>query len=93
MEGLLERAKSLAKRAELEAELAVPELPRAGEYLWRTFLRLHARRQSTGMGPARLSWGDLADFQRLTGTRLAPWEVAVLEQLDDLALKKRGGSE
>lgn len=86
----MERAKTPAKRAEIEAELAVPPLPRGSEYLWRIFLRLHARRQSMGMGPARLSWGEFADFQRLTGMRLAPWEVAILEQLDDVALKDRG---
>lgn len=89
-EGLLQRAKTPEKRAEYEAELAVPEIPRGAEYLWKIFMRLHARRQSTGMGPARISWGELADFQRLTGMRLAPWEVAILEQLDDLALKDRG---
>lgn len=85
----MQRAKTPERRAELEAELAVPEIPRGGEYLWRIFMRMHARRQSTGIGPARLSLGDFVNFQTLNRTRLAPWEVAILEQLDDVALKDR----
>lgn len=86
LEGMAKRARTPARRAEIEAQLAVPPLPPAITYLWRTFMRLHTRRQSTGMGPARIGWSELSAFQQMTGTRLSPWEIGLLEQLDDVAL-------
>lgn len=86
LEGMLKRARTPERRAEIEAQLAVPALPPAIAYLWRVFMRLHRRRQSNGIGPARLGWGELASFQQMTGTRLSPWEIGLLERLDDVAL-------
>lgn len=37
--------------------------------------------QSTGMGPAPLSWGELADWQAQVAVTLSPWEVRLLRQL------------
>lgn len=33
-----------------------------------------------GMGPAPLSWADLAHWQRLTGEPLHPWQARALRQ-------------
>ncbi|WP_316214293.1 hypothetical protein [Bradyrhizobium sp. SZCCHNR2032] len=33
---------------------------------------------------APISWGDIEAFQRLSGMRLAPWEIRLIEQLDEL---------
>lgn len=86
LEGMLKRARTPERRAEIEAQLAVPALPPAIAYLWRIFMRLHARRQSTGMGPARVGWTEIDAFVRLTGARLSAWEIGLLERLDDVAL-------
>lgn len=37
--------------------------------------------ESTGMGPSPLSWGEIGEWQRLTGVQLAPWETRMLRQL------------
>jgi hypothetical protein len=35
-------------------------------------------------GREPIEWGDLVAFISLTGTRLAPWEIEIIESLDDL---------
>jgi hypothetical protein len=82
LEALLGRTRKLDKIAELEAELEQAPMPEGAEYLWRIFNRLHARRGSTMVGPAMLTWGEFDAFSRLSGTRLVPWEIEVLEGLD-----------
>ncbi|MER8615964.1 hypothetical protein NKG99_03785 [Mesorhizobium sp. M1409] len=61
------------------------------DYLWRAFARISNRRPPGGMW----SWPDLESFQRMSGLRLAPWEVDVIEQLDRAylaeAARKRDG--
>lgn len=72
-----------AKRiAELENELALPPIPAAVVYLWATFIRLHNRRGSNGMGPNPITWADIESFMRLSGVSLAPWEIEIIEDLD-----------
>jgi hypothetical protein len=58
-------------------------LPPAVAYLWSAFLRLHCRRGSNGFGASPLSWSEIDAFCRLSGVRLAPWEVEIVEALDD----------
>ncbi len=67
----------------------MPEFPEALSYLWEIFIRLANRRQSNGFGPERLGWAEIDAFCRLTRTRLAPWEVEIIERLDDLYLVER----
>lgn len=86
LQGLLDRARTDERRVELEAELAVLPLPRELDYLWRAFWRLAGRRQSTGFGPARISWMEIDAFVRLSGVRFTPWEIELIEELDDLYL-------
>jgi hypothetical protein len=62
----------------------VPPLPPSLTYLWNIFLRLSARRGSTGFGPALIAWSEMEAFQRLTGFHLKPWEVEIIEMLDVL---------
>jgi hypothetical protein len=84
IEGLLSRSRSPETIARYQAELACPPFPRALSYLWRTFQRLRNRRTSSGFGVNPITWVDLGEFTRLTGTRLAPWEIEVIEELDIL---------
>lgn len=88
LESQLERAEIDGKRdqtAKLEAALTMPELPQALEYLWRAYGRLRRRKGTTDLGsPLPLEWPDLLAFSHLSGTRLAPWEIEILERIDDL---------
>lgn len=63
-----------------------PPFPEELGYLWQIYLRLSARR-SVGWGRSPLSWADIDAFCRLTGTRLVPWEIKIIEMLDDLSFK------
>lgn len=86
LEGLLGRARRPERRAELEAELAVPPYPEPLAYLWLAFNRMRRRKGSNGFGIVPLDWADFDGFARLTGFAFAPWEIAILEDLDDLFL-------
>lgn len=89
MEGLLSRAGSPERRRELEEELAVPDIPTPAAYLWNVFLRLHSRRSANEAGPAPLSWVEIAAFSKLLGINFSPWEIGVLEALDDVYLTEQ----
>lgn len=65
--------------------MACPPLPAALGYLLRAFCRMR-RRKGGGFGPQPLEFGDIESFQRLAGFRFTPWEIELLEQLDDLNL-------
>lgn len=54
-------------------------------YLWQAYHRLR-RRKGGGMGPGPIEWPDIDAFLRLSGVSLVPWEIEVIEELDDLFL-------
>lgn len=85
IERSIKAGRPTSHRAEWEAELHGIPLPAAAAYLWRTFNRLR-RRVSNGMAACPISLGDVADFMRLFQYPLAPWEIEVIEELDDLFL-------
>jgi len=89
LEGQLARARTDTRRAEIEAELALPPFPAELAYLWRTFVRLRRHVGNSGFGPARLGWADIDAFNRMSGLRLAAWEVEIIETLDDLLWDSR----
>lgn len=84
LQGLLDRAKKPERIAELETELASPPAPRELLYILHAFNRLRRRKSSTGFGAARIEWPDLDAFIRLSKLNLAPWEIEVIEDLDDI---------
>lgn len=84
--GQLARARTEERRREIEGELALPPFPNELDYLWRAFQRLRRRSGGAGLGPAPLTLAEIEAFQRLAGLRLAPWEVELLEDLDDALL-------
>lgn len=84
----MKRARTAARRAELEEEMRALPLPPALAYLWNTFQRLSARRPQNGMVLSPIPWTEIEAFSRLV-LRLAPWEVAVIEELDGLLLNER----
>lgn len=88
LEGLLKRARTPERRAEIEDQLAVPEMPVALAYLWSAFQRIRSRRGGNGFGPSPITWADIDAYVRLSGVRLAPWEVEIVEALDDVWLRE-----
>jgi len=86
--GLLERTRNDDKRAELEAELTVPPLPLELEHVWRAFCRLNARRR-VGFALEPIGYADLEAFIRLTGVKLSPFEIRLVEDLDNLYREKK----
>lgn len=89
LEGLRDRTKRADKRAEYEAQLACPPIPDELRYLWRSFNRLSARRGSNGFDVDPIGWCEIDAFVRLTGVRLVPWEIELIEMLDDIFRSER----
>jgi hypothetical protein len=90
LQARLERAEKKANKkriAELSAELAMPPFPKALAYLWRAYLRLRRRQGAGFSGPQPVGWQDIDAFLRRSGLRMAPWEIELIEALDDIYLK------
>lgn len=87
------RAGTPKRVAELEAELALPPFPEALRYLWRAFSRIRNRVNGNGYSMPRITMLDLDAFNRLSGLRLLPWEIEIIELLDDALLKSTGEQE
>jgi len=83
----LKRSRSAKKRAEYEADLETPPFPIPLAYLWAAYQRLRRRKGGSGFGISPLEWPDIDAFSRLSGLRLLPWEVAMLEKLDDAYIR------
>lgn len=92
LEGMRERTQRPERLAEIERELTLPPFPAALAYLWSAFNRLRRRKGGNGFAPSPLEWSDIDAFVRHSGARLAPWEIALIEDLDDLWLAERGRS-
>jgi len=89
LEGALARAKTPARRAEIEAELFGPPFPHALGHLWRLFGRLSERRASNGFGPSPISYLEISAFCELTRLKLDSFELEILEDLDSLFLSAK----
>lgn len=70
--------------AEVEAQLRMPPFPRPLAYLWRAYLRLRRRTPAGFNGPQPVGWPAIEAFARLFD--LAPWEIELVEALDDIYL-------
>lgn len=90
METLLEKAIKQGdetKIAKREADLFVPPMPAGAQYLWAVFHAIR-RRIGAGMsGPQPISWADIDAYVRLKKFPLAPWEIGLIEDLDDIYLQ------
>lgn len=80
------RTKVARRIAEIEGDLAMPPFPVALGYLWQAYLRLRRRTAMGYAGPQPIGWQDIDAFIRRAGLKLAGWEVALIEALDDLYL-------
>lgn len=93
LEQLIERTKNEKRRAEYEAQLAVPPMPKALAYLYAIYWRIRRRKGGTGFGISPIELPDIASFMEMAGTKLAPWEVAIIETLDDLFVGEYGKTQ
>jgi hypothetical protein len=93
LEGLVARALNPKALAEYQAELSCPPLPIALDYLWRIYHRLRRRKGGNGFGSSPIEWPDIDAFLRQARIRLDPWEIGVLEDLDDLYLSDHTKSQ
>lgn len=64
-----------------------PEPPVGAEHVWLWFWELSKRRRS---GPEAISYAEIGEWTRVTGTLVAPEEVAMLIAMDDAYLKAIG---
>lgn len=82
-----QRKIALERIAEIEAELETPPLPKALAYLWKAYFRLRRRCSGGFTGPNPVSWRDFDAFARQARLALAPWEIEILERIDDCYLQ------
>ncbi|MBT9370272.1 hypothetical protein KLP42_10200 [Rhizobium sp. CSW-27] len=86
LEGQLKRTKKPQRRAEIEAELTLPPFPQTLAHIWQAYHRLRARTAAGFSGPRPITWPDIEAFLRQSGMRFSPWEIEILEALDDAFL-------
>lgn len=63
-------------------------MPGVLQDLWRIFERLRARKFNQ-LGLMAIEWTDLDAFTRLTGIRLSPFEIELVEMLDALWIAEK----
>lgn len=71
----------------VDADLAMPPFPRSLNYIWRAYIRLRRRTSGGFAGPNPVGWQDIDAFIRRTGFEFAPWEIEMIEALDDVFLQ------
>lgn len=84
--GQLNRTRNPKRKAELEGELSLPSYPLPLDYLWSIYSRLRRRKGGGFSGPAPIEWTDIDAFCRIGKITLSPWEIEIIESLDDLYL-------
>lgn len=64
----------------------MPDFPREVAYLWTIYHRLRRRVSAGFAGPNPIGWEHIDAFVRRSGFQLAPWEVELIEMIDDAFL-------
>jgi hypothetical protein len=81
------RKRAVRRVAEIKAELAMPPFPRAAAYIWQAYRRLRRRAAVGFSGPQPIAWSDIDAFLRRSGVWLRPWEIQIIESIDDVYLQ------
>lgn len=63
------------------------DVPEVGDHVWDWFWELSGRRKP---GPEPISYAEIGEWQRLTGTQVLPEEVRMLIAMDDAYLGEFG---
>lgn len=77
--------------AQRQMRRAIPELhpdplPPALAALWGSFLELNGTRVASGSGAGPITFGEIAEWQRMRGASLTPWEVETIRAVDSAVL-------
>lgn len=64
----------------------MPPFPTALGYVWQRYFRIRHRIAMGFNGPNPIGWQDIDAFIRRSGLSLMPWEIEIIEALDDLYL-------
>lgn len=64
----------------------MPPFPKEIAYLWTIYHRLRRRIGAGFAAPNPVSWQDIDAFVRQIGFPMAPWEVEIIEAIDDAFL-------
>ena len=70
----------------MAAELETPPFALALEYIWKAYFRLRRRKAIGFNGLDRIEWPDIDAFLRRSGLNLVPWEIEIIERIDDVFL-------
>ena len=62
----------------------MPPFPVAMAYLWKAYMRLRRRKSMGFNGLNKIEWPDIDAFMRASRFPLAPWEIEIIEDLDDI---------
>jgi hypothetical protein len=90
----LRRARTDARRAELQALLELPPFPVELSYIWEAYLKLRKRQGFDAMGnPKALAWRGVEAWMHLMRFTLTAWECDVLMDLDDTYLSSIHSSD
>jgi hypothetical protein len=90
LEGRLDRATAknqMDRAAKYAAQLKTPPFPPCLGYLWDAYHRIRRRKGAGINGPSPIEWPDIDAFVRLSGVHLAPWEIDLIETIDDIFLR------
>lgn len=67
----------------------MPDFPEELRYLWRAYLRMRNRTAPGFAGVNPIGWGEIDAFVRNSRLSLAPWEIEVIEALDDAFMEAK----
>ena len=70
-----------------------PPFPDLLTHVWQAFVELHNARPAGGMGPGPLTYETIEAYMRVTGNRLAGWEVGAVKRVDHAWLKVQGEAQ
>jgi hypothetical protein len=63
-------------------ELVLPDFPEVFGVVWEKFLDISSSRSVGFQGPLPISYSDMYYWSKITGWKLAPWEIKVIKRLD-----------
>lgn len=67
-------------------ELIQPDFPEELTHVWDAFIQMSASRQSSGGGPAPITYQDMEAWMRLTRKVMRPREVRTIKEMDGICL-------
>lgn len=73
----------------MEAELATPPFPASVGHVWQAWVRIRRRKAQGFNGHEPIGWGDIDAFMRRARVHLDPFEIELVEAVDDVFMAKQ----